>query len=118
MDDAAVDEVLRRELLRLETALARRDEAAIPGGFAAVLDDDFRETGASGRAWTRDAMLAMLAGAAPSDVELDGFEIERIGDEAILATYDTAGARPARRASLWVCDGDRWRLRFHQGTPR
>lgn len=112
------DEALRDELLRLETALARRDEAALPGGYAAALDDAFRETGASGRAWTRDEMLALLAGATPGEGELDGFGIERLADGVILATYETGGARPARRASIWVRDGGRWRLRFHQGTPR
>jgi ribonuclease HI len=112
------DDALRDELLRLETALACRDEAAIPGGYEAVLDDGFRETGASGRAWTRGEMLAMLASATRSEGELERFGIERLGDGVVLATYETGGVRPARRSSVWVRSGGRWRLRFHQGTPR
>jgi len=118
MDERTGDAALREELLGLETALARRDAAAIPGGYEAVLHDDFREHGASGHVWTREATLAMLAGATPADVELAGFEIEWITADVVLATYETAGARPSRRVSIWVRDGDRWRLRFHQGTPR
>lgn len=112
------DDALRDELLRLETALARRDEAAIPGGYEAVVDDGFREIGASGRAWTRDEMLAMLASATPSELVLTGFEVERLGDDVVLATYETAGGRSVRRASIWVRVAGCWRLRFHQGTPR
>ncbi|HEY7132141.1 MAG TPA: DUF4440 domain-containing protein, partial [Candidatus Limnocylindrales bacterium] len=51
----------------LELALARRDEAAIPGGYEAVLDRDFLEVGASGRVWSRDETLASLRRAARSD---------------------------------------------------
>jgi ribonuclease HI len=110
------DDALRDELLRLELALARRDRDALPGGFAAVLDDGFRETGASGRAWARDEMLAMLEAVGPSEVEIEAFAVERLADGVVLATYETGGARPARRASVWVRDGDRWRIRHHQGT--
>ena len=112
------DDVLRDELLRLERALAGRDRDALPGGYAAVLDDAFREIGASGRAWTRDDTLAMLEDAAPSAVEIEAFAIERLADGVVLATYDTGGSRPARRSSIWIHDGARWRIRYHQGTPR
>jgi ribonuclease HI len=118
MGDQPDGDDLRDELLRLELAIARRDEAAISGGYAAVLDDAFRETGASGRAWTRTEMLEALAAASPSDVAIEGFAIERLGNGVVLATYESGGARPSRRASIWVLDGNRWRLRFHQGTPR
>jgi ribonuclease HI len=110
------DDALADDLLRLELAIARRRPDDLPGGYAAVLDDGFRETGASGRSWTRDESLEALATAPPSDVEIEAFEIERLADDVVLATYRTGPARPAVRASIWVRDGDRWRLRFHQGT--
>jgi ribonuclease HI len=112
------DDALRDGLLRLELALARRDRAGLPGGYAAVLDAGFRENGASGRPWSRDEALAMLEVAGRSDVVIDAFEIERLGEGVVLATYDVVGERPSRRASIWVRDGERWRLRFHQGTLR
>lgn len=104
------------ELLRLELALAERRERDLPGGYAAVLDEGFRETGASGRLWTREAILAALSEAVPSRAEFVGFRIEALAPGVALATYSTTGPRPAHRASIWVWTGERWRIRFHQGT--
>jgi ribonuclease HI len=109
---------LRDELLRLELALAQRRERDLPGGYDGVLHQAFHETGASGRAWSRDAILAELETAEPTDVPITAFELAVLADGVVLATYETGGTRPARRASIWVHDGDGWRIRFHQGTPR
>jgi ribonuclease HI len=62
-------------------------------------------------------MLQMLEGAAPSTVDIEAFAVEPLADGVVLATYETGGALPARRCSIWVRYGDRWRIRFHQGTP-
>ncbi len=111
------DDALTDDLLALELAIAGRRPDDLPGGYAGVLDDEFRETGASGRSWTRDEMLAALAGSPPAEIEIRAFAIERLAVGVVLATYETGPARPARRVSIWVREGDRWRLRFHQGTP-
>jgi ribonuclease HI len=108
---------LRAEFLRVELAIAERRVADLPGAsYASVLHEAFHETGASGRVWTRDEVLADLAAAEPTDVTIEGFEIELLADGVVLATYTTGGSRPARRASVWMLDAGRWRLRFHQGT--
>jgi ribonuclease HI len=109
---------LRAELLRLELAVAQRRVADLPGSaYGAVIHESFHETGASGRWWTREAILEALDGAEVTDVQIERFEIEALSEALVLATYDTGGDRPARRASIWVLDGGQWRLRFHQGTP-
>jgi glyoxylase I family protein len=118
-----VDEELRRRLLSLETALARRDEASIPGGYEAVLDDEFSEIGASGRTWDRAATLAVLGSAAPADVELEDVAFSLPADDAVLLTYRVVSRTAdgevtlSRRASWWIRRAGEWRLRFHQGTP-
>jgi hypothetical protein len=109
-------DALRDHLLALELALAQRRADDLPGGYDGVLHTAFHETGASGRWWTRDATLEMLAGAPPSDVAIDRFEAEELAEGLVLATYDTVGSRPARRSSIWVREGGRWLVRFHQGT--
>jgi hypothetical protein len=108
---------VRSTLLRLELALAQRRVADLPGGdYEAVIHPDYHETGASGRWWTRRAVLETLLAASPTDVAVEEFAVEELAPGVILATYVTPGVRPARRASVWVLDGDRWRIRFHQGT--
>jgi GNAT superfamily N-acetyltransferase len=111
-------------LLGLEVALARRDEAAIPGGYEAVLADGFIEIGASGRVWMRPEMLVALTAEPPNDaIDIERFEVTPLGDDAVLATYDAVSRAPdgthtrSRRCSTWIRRGGRWQLRFHQGTP-
>jgi ribonuclease HI len=109
---------LRDELLSLELALAQRRPGALPGGYEGVLHPAFREIGASGRWWDRATTLEMLRDADESSVAIEAFAIEELAPGLILATYDTAGERPARRSSIWVMDAGRWQVRFHQGTLR
>lgn len=112
------------EILALELAVASRDEASIPGGYEAALDDDFLEIGSGGRTWTRDAVLAALARASHVDgLTIEEFECSTIGADVVLATYDLLLPGPggipvwSRRSSIWARRDGRWRLRFHQGTP-
>jgi ribonuclease HI len=117
-----VDHALRRRLIDLETALARRDKAAIPGGYGAVLDAEFSEIGSSGRTWDRAATLDLLESAPLADVEIDEVAVSLPADDVVQLTYravsrDADGEVTAsRRASWWIRRGGEWRLRFHQGT--
>jgi hypothetical protein len=112
-------------LLGLELAMARRDEAAIPGGFDAVLHEDFIEIGSSGRTWSRDETLALLRAGTGRlrDVSLERFAAVELGATVVLVTYDAvvdadpAARRRTRRSSIWLRLAGGWRLRFHQGTP-
>ena len=114
-----------RELYELELALARRDEAAIPGGYEAVIDEAFVEFGSSGRRWERDEILELLTSEPRTDaVRIEAFEAFEIGQGVVLVNYETVGLEPSggptlrrRRSSLWLRADDGYRLRFHQGTP-
>jgi ribonuclease HI len=118
MDDA---EALRA----LEEALARRDEAAIPGGYEAVLHDSLVEFGSSGRVWTRDEVLqALAAGPRTGVVDIENFDVHVVRPGVFLVMYETVERDDAtgltarmRRSSLWMREGDGYRLRFHQSTP-
>jgi len=107
----AVVEALERELLSPETR-------ADLGRTGVLLHPEFTEIGSSGRLWTRDSMMMALEENPGAAVELEIIGADRVGPEAVLLTYrskDRTGS--ALRSSLWVLDGTRWRLRFHQGTP-
>ncbi|VXC00478.1 ribonuclease HI family protein [Arthrobacter sp. 8AJ] len=107
----ALVEELERELLG---ALVRGDI----GRTAVLLHPDFMEIGSSGRVWTRDAMMMALEEDPGERTDIEILGAERIGTSAVLLTYRSfARSGTTLRSSLWVLDGDRWRLRFHQGTP-
>ena len=107
----AIVEELERELLG---PLVRGDI----GRTAVLLHPDFTEIGSSGRMWTRDAMMMALEEDPGERTDMEILGAERIGAEAVLLTYRSyARSGATLRSSLWVLDGGRWRLRFHQGTP-
>lgn len=111
-------------LLKLEGALHLREVRASATRLKELLDEDFHELGASGAAWTRDAIIDALRDEAFSSREMTDFRVSRVANDVALATYrvhrDASAERPAAdslRSSLWKCRQGRWRMVFHQGTP-
>ncbi|MBI5068071.1 MAG: DUF4440 domain-containing protein [Deltaproteobacteria bacterium] len=110
--DADLAAVVEGERRLLETSCR-----ASVDHLSELLHPGFVEHGASGRAWTRQEVLARL----PSDPVFEGsaadFHPVRLAPDVILLTFRIVGARPSLRSSIWVrCADSRWRLRFHQGT--
>ena len=106
------DEALRAELLHSEAALASRDPSGVTGGLMGLVADDFLEFGRSGRTYAGDEIRELLDGP-PRPVALEHFHLVRLAADVALVTYQAAGAN---RSSIWVRRGDRWQIRFHQGT--
>ncbi|WP_457965766.1 ribonuclease HI family protein [Arthrobacter sp. D1-29] len=107
----AIVEALERELLG-------PDVRGDIGRTGVLLHPDFMEIGSSGRIWTRDAMMMALEEDPGERTELEVLGADRIGTDAVLLTYRSySRSGTTLRSSLWVLDGGRWRLRFHQGTP-
>lgn len=111
MSPEAIVEALEREL-------SGPDIRGDIGRTGVLLHPDFMEIGTSGRVWTRDATMMALEEEPGQHTELEILGADRIGTSAILLTcrsYSRSGT--ALHSSLWVLDGNRWRLRFRQGTP-
>jgi ribonuclease HI len=101
----------------LERELAGPDARSDIGRIGVLLHPDFMEIGSSGRVWTRDAMMMALEEDPGHHTELEILGADRIGTSAVLLTYRSySRSGTVLRSSLWVLDGGRWRLRFHQGT--
>lgn len=107
------------ELQLLTTAVRNRADAV-----DALLADDFLEYGSSGRVWTKAAVIADLRDEPPIERRLSDFVATALAPGVALVTYRVerlgapAGtAARTLRSSIWVHDGARWRMRFHQGTP-
>ena len=115
---AVAAELLRAEMLLLDPAI-RRDRARV----SALLANDFFEFGASGRIWTRDQILDLLATEQYSPPIVEDFACHRIAQDVVLVTYrtvrinqETSRREAALRSSLWIRRSETWTVRFHQGT--
>ena len=113
--DAGVAEVMALERRLLHPGVRSSAEA-----LDALLDPEFREIGASGRLWTREAIVRALADEhAAETIRGEDMEGRRLAGHLVLLTYvSESSGRRARRTSLWRLDGAAgWRLLHHQGTP-
>jgi hypothetical protein len=109
--DADLDQVVARERRLLDPDV-RADVDAV----TELLHPDFLEYGASGRVWDRDSIIAALAQDPGVSGAAKDLRATRLADDVILLTYRVEGERRSLRSSVWVSDGDGWRVRFHQGT--
>jgi ribonuclease HI len=109
-DDA---DVLAREQLLLDPEI-RRDRARVEE----LLHPAFEEFGASGRVWSREAMLEAIADPVDPDLQFRVIGLNEVSPGAMLVAYTTTTSRgTVLRSSLWLKTESGWRLRFHQGTP-
>ena len=95
----------------------RRD----PQRVAALIADDFREFGTSGRVFDKASILAELATESSAQLSLTNFDCQQLASNIVLVTYrsqrtDAAGTRHALRSSVWTHRDGRWQIVFHQGT--
>jgi hypothetical protein len=86
-----------------------------------VFATDFFEFGRSGRTYTRDQMVRTEVQPIRAKLPLQNFKIHALDSNNALVTYISEvqydELEKANRCSVWSRIGDRWQLRFHQGTP-
>jgi len=114
----------RELLLNLERQLMdpvfRKDRERV----GELLAEEFSEFGSSGRVWTRDATLDLLAGESPQPApDVEDFAARQIAADTVLVTYRTVpkgdgfeSHSSSLRSSIWIRRGERWQILFHQGT--
>jgi hypothetical protein len=106
------------QVVELELALLHPDVRRDRQRVEELLDENFREIGASGRQWTRQETVELLA-AEQSDEPIAVADVQalQLADGVVLLTYvsDFAGRR-ARRSSIWRRVDGHWRQLHHQGT--
>jgi hypothetical protein len=112
-------------LRALEERLFQPATRKSPQAVTALLADDFREFGASGRIYTRPEIIAALADEPPCRISLTNFECRFLPPGTALVTYRSTRIQPAGttkiaihslRSSLWVLRERNWQMLFHQGT--
>ena len=120
LDDEGLAELLLHLERRLMDPVFRNNREQV----SALLAEDFREFGSSGRVWSRAAILDLLTSEeAYTSPAVEDFAMQRISPETALVTYRTLRADAASdapqitlRSSLWVLRGERWQVLFHQGA--
>lgn len=112
----------RQELERLEESLWRPETRFDADYMERVLTVDFFEFGRSGRIYDRADTIASEPRPIDAVLPLRDFEVHAVTADIALVTYVSEvradDIQVANRSSLWLRQGGRWRLRFHQGTPR
>lgn len=116
---------LRTHLQQLEVELHHPGVSCTAARFEALLHPDFHEVGRSGRPYDRVTVLRYLSHALPAaGVRSCDFRLERLAPDLALLHYrsiqqpeDGSPALRTLRMSLWMREGEAWRLRYHQGTP-
>jgi hypothetical protein len=110
------------EIRALEERLANPGPAADPHELATIFAPEFREFGSGGRVFDAATVLGAIGRGGIAELHLEGFRVERVATNVVLATYIArtgpgAGWRPpSLRSSLWCRRESRWQIVFHQGT--
>src|SRR5271166_6403655 len=102
-----------REESLLDPAV-RRDRDRV----SALLTEDFQEFSASGRVWSREQILELLATEIYVPPTTEDFKCHQIAAGVVLVTYKSVreDRSSALRSSIWIKETGEWRMRFHQGT--
>jgi len=119
--DPALAEILA-EISRREPIFHRPEFGTSRADLERMMVEDFWETGASGRRYSRDFVLAELErrmAAPPSDVWVSSdFYCRSLAPDVYLLTYTLVQdqGRRTRRASIWEQTSEGWKAVYHQGT--
>ena len=86
-----------------------------------MLTADFTEFCRLGDVYGRDHLLGEGDPTVEVEFPFEQFGAESLTEDVVLVTYENVvrrggRAERARRSSIWVQDGDDWRLRFMQAT--
>jgi hypothetical protein len=115
-------EEIQRELVAREPLFHRPDLGTTRADFERMTTEDFWETGASGRRYSRVFVLDELErrfAAMHEDVwECSEFHCRQLGSDTYLLTYSLLQnhQRLTRRMTIWKRSADGWKALYHQGT--
>jgi hypothetical protein len=110
------------ELRPLEPIFHTPEFGLEPADFDRRTAPDYWEVGASGRRYSREFILQMLADAPPVNAatarwRASGHALRQLGPDTYLLTYSLRqGERLTRRSTIWERTPQGWRVLFHQGT--
>ena len=114
-----------RLLVALEVALL---DSAVRGSAAQLNDvfaDEFVEFGSSGRAYTKNDIIAFLLEESSTEKGVsrraEDIKVHWLAENSAFVNYklvrtEPAGQKTSLRTSIWKYSDARWQMVFHQGT--
>jgi predicted RNase H-like HicB family nuclease len=115
-------QVVLAELSSREPIFHRPEFGTSRADFERMTAEDYWETGASGRRYSRPFVLDGLEerfSVLHADVwETSEFQCRRLGEDTYLLTYTLLqdNQRLTRRSTIWRSTSDGWKIVYHQGT--
>lgn len=110
-------------LIGLELCLHTKEVRSCRESLNELLADDFREIGASGQYFGKQAALKHLPEEDGISIEASEFEVRELSHDIAHITYKSnligKGGnliRTSHRTSVWKQNGTKWQMVFHQGT--
>ena len=119
--DCALANVLA-ELVSREAILHRPESGSTRADLERMMVEDFWETGASGRRYSREFVLDELerrtANPPADEWHYSDFHCRRLGPDTYLLTYTLVQdqGRCTRRMTIWQQASEGWKAVYHQGT--
>ena len=113
-------------LIEQEVMLHKYEVRKNRSEVARLLHPSFREVGKSGSSYDYQSIVEMMGAEEPADgyVHSQNFECIQLESSIYLLLYKSASVGTdgskghfAKRSSIWVLTGEKWQMKYHQGTP-
>jgi hypothetical protein len=124
-DDAKARTPLADQLIALEKSLPDAEKRHDRDFYKRSLTDDFISVGTDGKIHDRDEILGDLPSTQLIEYRPYDIQVVPLNDGAALVTYDVIirlehyddqTPRYQHISSVWVKQGDQWKMRFQQAT--
>ena len=124
-DDTKSPKPLAEQLIALEKALPEAEKRHDRDYYKRTLTDDYISIGTDGKIHPKEEILGDLPSSELDEYRLYNIQILQLNDGAAVITYDVIvrmvhyddeTPRYQHISSIWVKQGEDWRLRFQQAT--
>jgi hypothetical protein len=124
-DDAKSRNPLADQLIALEKSLPDAQKRHDRDFYKRTLTEDFISVGTDGKIHDRDEILGDLPSTQLTEYRPYDIQVVGLNESAVLVTYDAIISmqhyddetpRYQHISSVWVKQGDQWKLKFQQAT--
>jgi hypothetical protein len=125
-DDTKVQSPLTQQLISLEKAFSEAQMHHDRETYKKSLTDDFISIGTDGKIHSREELLGDLSSTQLAEYRLYNVQVVPLNEGAAVVTYDAIvrmvhyddeTPRYQHISSVWVKQGEDWKLKFQQATP-